>query len=219
QVANLYITGSAQVAAAQLANAMADAYVVDQLDARLESAKRASGWLSDRLVELRGQLRDSEEAVAKFREAHGLTRSGATVALNDQQLSDLNSKLIAARTDAAEKKARDDFVADLAAGKKTLDALPDALLPTNSVMFALRGKVIDASQREADRLASYNRNYPAVVNVEAEKRYIERRIAAESQRMTESVKSDYALAKARLDAIQQAMDEATGQGALNNNDT
>ena len=60
--------------------------------------------------------------MAKFRKEHGLTRSGPTVALNDQQLADLNSKLVAARTDAAEKKARVDFVDDLAAGKKTLDS-------------------------------------------------------------------------------------------------
>ena len=144
---NISITWEDPVEAAQLANAVADAYVVDQLDARLESAKRASGWLSDRLVELRRQLRDSEEAVAKFRKEHGLTRSGPTVALNDQQLADLNSKLIAARTDAAEKKARVDFLADLAAGKKTLDSLPDSLTSTSSVMGALRAKLADASQR------------------------------------------------------------------------
>ena len=127
QVLNISITWDDPARAAQLANAVADAYVVDQLDARLELAKRASGWLSDRLVELRQQLRDSEEAVAKFRKEHGLTRSGPTVALNDQQLADLNSKLIAARTDAAEKKARVDFLADLAAGKKTLDSLPESM--------------------------------------------------------------------------------------------
>jgi capsular exopolysaccharide synthesis family protein len=85
-------------------------------------------------------------------------------------------------------------------------------------MGALRSKLADASQREADLLARYNRSYPAVVNVEAEKRDIERSIAAETQRMAESVKSDYALAKARLDSIQQTMNEATGQGALNNDD-
>jgi capsular exopolysaccharide synthesis family protein len=203
------------IRAAQLANAVADAYVVDQLDARLESAKRASGWLNDRIVELRQQLRDSEDTVAKFRREHGLTRSGPTVALNDQQLTDLNGKLVAARTEAAEKKARVDFVADLAAGKKTLDSLPDSLQST-SLVGALRAKLADASQREADLLARYNRTYPAVVNVEAEKRDIERSIAAETQRMAESVKSDYILAKARLDAIQQAMDEATGQGAPDN---
>ena len=126
---------------------MADAYVVNQLDARFESAKRASGWLSDRLVELRQQLRDSEEAVTKFRNEHGLTRSGPTVALNDQQLSELNSKLIAARTDAAEKKTRVDFLAEVAAGKKTLDSLPDSFQSTSSVMGPLRAKLADASQR------------------------------------------------------------------------
>src|SRR5262249_58766828 len=140
--------------------------IVDQLDARLESVKRASGWLSDRLIELRRQLGVSEEAAASFRKERGLTRGGPTVALNDQQMGDLNSKLIAARTDAAEKKARVNFIVDLAAGKKTLDSLPDSLQSTSSVMGVLRGKLADASQREADLLARYNRSYPAVVNVE-----------------------------------------------------
>ena len=72
QILDISITWDDPVRAAQLANAVADAYVVDQLDARLESAKRASSWLSDRLVELRQQLRDSEDAVAKFRKEHGL---------------------------------------------------------------------------------------------------------------------------------------------------
>ena len=216
---NISITWDDPARAAQLANAVADAYVVDQLDARLESAKRASGWLSDRLVELRRQLRDSEEAVAKFRKEHGLTRSGPTVALNDQQLADLNSKLIAARTDAAEKKARVDFLADLAAGKKTLDSLPDSLSVRRPASWGpCAAKLADASQREADLLARYNSRHPAVVNVEAEKRDIERSIAAETQRMAQTVKSEYALAKARLDAMEQAMREATGQGELDNDD-
>src|SRR5262249_44305542 len=97
-VLNISITWTDPLRAAQLANAVANAYVVNQLDARFEAAKQASGWLSDRLVELRQQLRDSEEAVTKFRNEHGLIRIGPTIALNDQQLADLNSKLITART-------------------------------------------------------------------------------------------------------------------------
>jgi capsular exopolysaccharide synthesis family protein len=216
QVLYISITWEDPVRAAQLANAVADAYAVDQLDARLESAKRASGWLGDRLIELRRQLGESEEVVAKFRKERGLTRSGPTVALNDQQLSDLNSKLIAARTDAAEKKARVEFLADLAAGKKTLDSLPDSM--QSSLMGSLRGKLADASQREADLLARYGSRHPAVVNVEAEKRDIERSIAAETQRMAQTVRNEQALAKARLDAMERSMREATGQGELDNDD-
>lgn len=218
QVLSISITWANPVRAAQLANAVADAYVVDQLDARLEATKRASGWLSDRLVEMRRKLRHSEEAVAKFREEHGLTRSGPTVALNNQQLADLNSKLIAARTDAEEKKARVKVLADLVAGKKTIDALPDSLVPQSSVIAALRANLASASQREAQLLARYDSRYPAVVNVEAEKRDIQRSIAAEAKRIMQSVESDYVLAKARLDAMERAMRAATGQGELSNED-
>src|SRR5262249_21948439 len=122
------------------------------------------------------------------------------------------------RTDAAEKKARVAFVADLAAGKKTADSLPDSMLSASSVMAPLRAKLADASQREADLLARYNSRHPTVVNAEAEKRDIERSITAETQRIAQTVKSEYALAKARLDAMEQSMREATGQGGLDNDD-
>ena len=201
--------------AAQLANAIGDAYIVDQLDARFEAAKRTSAWLSERLVELRKQLRDSEEAVAKFRKENGLVRSGPNVTLNDQQFSDLNSKVIGARADAAEKKTRVDFIDDVLAGKKKLDTLPDSFQSqTGSMMGQLRGKLAEVSQREADLLARYSSLHPAVVNVAAEKRDIERSIAAETQRVAQTVRSEYALAKARQSALEQALDEVTGQGGL-----
>src|SRR5262249_31885805 len=76
QVITISVTWTDPVRAAQLANAVADALVIDQLEARFESAKRASGWLSDRITELRQQLRASEDAVADFRSTHGLTRTG-----------------------------------------------------------------------------------------------------------------------------------------------
>src|SRR5262245_2381472 len=220
-VLSISITSTDPAKAAQLANAVTNAYVVNQLDARFESAKEASAWLSDRLVELRQQLRDSEEAVTKFRNEHGLIRSGPTIALNDQQLGDLNSKLIAARADAAERKTRVDFLADVAKGKKTLDSLPETLQSKadTGVLGTLRAKLADASQREADLLARYSSRHPAVVNVAAEKRDIERSIAAETQRMIQAVNGEYALANARLAATEQAMREATGQGGLNYEDS
>ena len=219
QVLNISVTWTDPVRAAQLANAVANAYVVNQLDARFEAAKQASGWLSDRLVELRQQLRDSEEAVTKFRNEHGLARSGPTIALNDQQLADLNSKLLAARTDVTEKKTLVDFLADVAGGKKTIDSLPDSFFQSSSVMTTLRGRLADVSQRAADLLARYNGRHPAVVTVEAEKQDIERNIRAETQRVVQTVNNEYALAKARLGATEQAMREATGQGGLNYDDS
>ncbi len=215
-VLDISITWDDPVKAGQLANAVADAFVTDQLDARFDAAKRASGWLSDRLVELRQQLRSSEDAVADFRTAHGLTQTGLNVALNEQQLADLNGKLLAARTDAAEKKTRVDFLADVAAGKKSLDSLPASFQSAvqSGVMATLRQKLADASQREADLLARYSSRHPAVVNVEAEKQDIQRSIAAETQRMVEAVKNEYALAKAREQRPNKQCARRPGKEAL-----
>jgi succinoglycan biosynthesis transport protein ExoP len=91
-------------AAAKLANDIANAFLVDKLDTRFEQAKRASAWLSDRLASLRQEVEDSEQAVTTFRAEHGLVQSG-NITLNQQQLSDLNAKLIDAKADLAQKKA------------------------------------------------------------------------------------------------------------------
>src|SRR5262249_25386442 len=78
--------------AARLANAVADAFLVDKLDTRFEAAKRASTWLSDRLAQLRTQLRESEEAAAKVRAEHGLYQGGSSGTLSPQQPSGANDK-------------------------------------------------------------------------------------------------------------------------------
>lgn len=81
-VLNVSFTSADPNKAARLANAVADAYVVDKLDARFEAAKRASSWLADRLVDLRKQLRASEEAVAQFRVDNDLVQAGVGATLN-----------------------------------------------------------------------------------------------------------------------------------------
>jgi polysaccharide biosynthesis transport protein len=53
--------------AAQIADAVADAYIVDQLDAKFHANRRASNWLQDRV----GGLRDEAVAAEKlFKKVH-----------------------------------------------------------------------------------------------------------------------------------------------------
>ena len=209
---SISVTSADPVRAAKFANAIADAYVVEKLDARFEAAKRAEGWLSDRLVELRKQLRASEEAVAQFRADHGLVQAGTAVSLSQQQLSELNAKLVDARADVAQKKARVDLLNSILKGGGSIQSLPD--LPNSPELAALRTQDADLSQKEAELVARYSDQYPLVVNVRAEHRDLQRRIAAELQKSAASVTNEYELAKARADAIEQSLREATGQSGL-----
>ncbi|MPT23026.1 MAG: hypothetical protein E2577_08465, partial [Starkeya sp.] len=69
-ILQISVTSTDPNRAARLANAVADAFIVDQLETRFDAARRASDWLNDRLQKLREALRRSEEAVSQFRTEH-----------------------------------------------------------------------------------------------------------------------------------------------------
>ena len=97
---------------AAVANAIADAYIVDQLESKYQTTRRASRWLQDRIKELRQQASDADRAVLDYKEKNkiiavgGNSSSGGPRLLGEQQLEDLNAQLGSARAAAQEAKAR-----------------------------------------------------------------------------------------------------------------
>lgn len=198
---------------ARLANAVADAYIVDQLENRFEAARRASGWLTDRLQSLREKLRESEEAVAKFRADNNLLAVNAKT-LNEQQLSEVSAELLQIQTEAAGKLAKYEQARKLLESGGKADSIPDVM--QSGVIADLRGKLSSASAREADLVSRYGERHPLVVNVRAERSQYERLITAEIQRVVANLKNDYEVAKSRADAMSANVAAASGQANTEN---
>src|SRR5690606_21199164 len=78
-VINVSIVSEDPAKAARIANAYAETYILDQLEAKFDATRQANEWLSRRLGELREQVRDSERAVEIFRTEQGLESLGAGV--------------------------------------------------------------------------------------------------------------------------------------------
>jgi len=91
--------------AAEIANALAQGYLAEQLEAQVSAARRAADWLSERLVGLRENMEQSSGAVAQYKREHQMleTNSGG---IQMKQLSDLSVQLMQARINTMEKKAR-----------------------------------------------------------------------------------------------------------------
>lgn len=207
-VLTIAVTSPDPVEAARLTNAVAETYLVDKLDSRLDSAKRASAWLGDRLVGLRAQLRESEDAVARFRAEHRLVQSGGAT-LSQQQLSELNLTLIQARADLAQKKARVDLLASIQAKGGSIENMPD--IAKASTLQTLRKDQANMSAQEADLLARYNRSHPLVVNIHAQLQDVEHSISSETARLAAGIRNEYELARARVASLEQNLQQATGQ--------
>jgi succinoglycan biosynthesis transport protein ExoP len=62
--------------AADIANAVANEYIVDQLQGKFQAARQAGSWLRDRLRELRDQAAAAERAVIEFKIDKSLVSTG-----------------------------------------------------------------------------------------------------------------------------------------------
>lgn len=196
--------------AAQIANAVGDAYVVDSLEAKYQTTKRASEWLQDRLKELREQSSNAERAVVDYKAKNNIVDTGGRL-MNEQQLAELNSELIQTRAQTAEAKARLDRVQQiLGAGEFDPSAATTATVADtlhNDVISKLRSQYLEYDARASDWAQKYGQNHLAVVNLRNQMNEIRRSIAEELKRTAETYKSDYEIAKQREQSIQRSLDQ------------
>jgi succinoglycan biosynthesis transport protein ExoP len=211
------VTSKDRVKAMRLTNAVANAFVVDQVEARYEAAKHASVWLSQRIEELREQVRRSEEEVATFRRQNNLvaTSSEGKQTITEQQLSELNEKLIIARADTAERRAKYEQAKKVVAQGGDVQGIPDAV--RSDTISKLRDQQAAIATKEADLAARYGARNPVLINARAERRDIERSITAEIQRILLNLKNDYEVAEAREKSLELSLDQATGRTGVDNN--
>ena len=135
--------------AADIANGFANAYLVDQLEAKYDANRRASEWLQNRIAELKQQALTSDLAVQRFKAAHNLTISGGR-SIDEQQLGEVNSQLVIARAETARAEARYQRMKTILDGHQMDAVVSEAI--GNSVIEQLRSKFVGAAKREADLL-------------------------------------------------------------------
>jgi len=193
--------------AAMIANAVADAYFEEQVRAKNDATKIASNWLNGQLEGLKSRVVASEKAVEDFRAANNLTVSqGVTV--NDQQLTDLNNQLVAARVQTAETRAKYDQAQQFA--KKGGDPGGINAAISSDVIARLRTQYADIAKNEADLTSKYGPRHPAVANIRAQLRDTQRLIDAEIKRILQSTQHDYEVARSREASLQQSLEQLQG---------
>jgi succinoglycan biosynthesis transport protein ExoP len=200
--------------AAQIANAIADAYELNAFQAKYQITDRAAKWLQDRLKELRQQASNSERAVVEYKTNNNMVDTGGRL-MNEQQLAEFNTELMQARASTAEAKARLDRVQQIvASGDIDPDAAATATVADtlrSDVISKLRTQYLEHERRAAVWAAKYGAGHLAVVSLRNQMVEIRHSIFEELKRTAASYQSDYTIAKAREESIQQSLDRMVNQ--------
>ncbi len=200
--------------AAHIANTLADAYIVDRLDARYEETRRATDWLSQKIADLRAGLSEKEQVVEAYRKEAGLLAGTGGTTLVTQQVSELSAQLIVARTSRAEAEARLSQIRRLAQRPGGAAAAADVL--GSPVIISLLNQESEVKREAAQLNDEYGERHPRMISVRAELRDIQGKISAEIAKVVQKLENDVGVAQARETSLQQSLDQLKGTMAQTN---
>ena len=143
--------------AAMIANAMADEYLVSQVEAKFQAAERATDWLGKRIQELRGEVLEAEAKIVEYRSRNNLlnTDNNNPVTL---QFFQMNSQLALAQAERAGAEAR------LGQARTMLDTengvAAAALVLNSPVMADLRAQELQLIRRISELSSEMGEHHP-----------------------------------------------------------
>jgi succinoglycan biosynthesis transport protein ExoP len=194
--------------AAEIANAIVDAYIRDQLDAKYQATRRATAWMHDRIEELKGQSASADRAVEDFKEKNNMVSADGRL-VNEQQVGELSSQLVLAKKRTADAQARYDRIQTILRGDTVDATVTDSL--NNIVVTKLREKYLDDANKEADWSARFGPNHQAAVNLRNQMKGILTSIREELVRLGETYKSDLEIARHNQEAAEKELAGAVAQ--------
>jgi polysaccharide biosynthesis transport protein len=198
--------------AATIANAVADAYIDDQLQAKFEATRRASEWLEQRIGELRQQASDAYKAVQDYKSENSIIIGLDGKLASDVELDQLGIALAKARADTSEARAKLDRILRVMEQRSDKERfnIPDPVVTdalSNPVITRLRQQFLDDQSKEAEWSTRYGPDHQSARNLRAEMAGLHRAIWDEISRIAESYKSELQIARSQEESIDKRMIE------------
>jgi capsular exopolysaccharide synthesis family protein len=189
---------------AALGNAFAEAYLGQQRDEKIQASEEADRFLTSRIEELRQQVAKSDQAVEDYRRRYGLFK-GASAGITSQQLTELNTQLMAAQTAKAEAESR--LVEAQAMGGKVADnsTVPEVL--RSPLVQSLKQQSALADQKLAEVRQRVGARHPDYRAAQAEAGSVRGKIGAEVSRTVEGLRREVQSATARYEQTKRSFEQ------------
>lgn len=186
--------------AATVANTIAQQYIVDQLEAKLDATRSATEWLSARVGELSIKLQADENALEIAR-ATAADAAGQTLDVTRQQLSSFSAALSAQRGQATRLQALYDRLARAVEEDSDLGSISE--FRASGVIQQFRARRTALRNDLANLPDTLPVTHPARVGLRQQIDQLDADILAEAQRIVRAAEIDLEAAKAEEESLKQ----------------
>ena len=199
--------------AAQVANSIADGYLVLQQGARREQARSAGQWLAGEIENLRKKVADAESRVEDFRSGSSLFVGTNNTTLSNQQMGELNTQLNNARAlkSDAESKAR--LIREMLQTGKPIEA---SEVLNSELIRRLSEQRVTLRAQLAEQSSTLLDNHPRIKELKAQLADLDRQTRDEASKLSRSLDNDARIASGRVEGLSANLDQLKKQASSAN---
>ncbi len=213
RVINIDFTSQNPELAAKVANAIADAYLVRQRQAKQEQAQSAGQWLAGEINSMRQKVEDAEAKVEDFRAKSNLLVGANNTTLSAQQLTEVNTQLSAARAQKADAEAKAKLIRDMLRSGQPIEA-SDIL--NSELIRRLDEQRVTLRAQLAEQSSTLLDNHPRIKELRAQIEDLDNQIRAAAEQAARSLENDAKLADSRVISQTAMLDQLKTQAASSN---
>jgi uncharacterized protein involved in exopolysaccharide biosynthesis/Mrp family chromosome partitioning ATPase len=196
--------------AARIANLIAEKYLSFQQVAKQDQARSASRWLSGELETLRNKVSEAEGKVEEFRAKSNLFVGSGTTSLSNQQLTDLNSQVSAARAQKADAEARARLIRETLRSGQSIESSD---IVNSELIRRLSEQRVTLRAQLAEQSSTLLPQHPRIREMRAQIADLDQQIRLEGERLARSLENEAKVASARLETLSAALDQLKRQSA------
>jgi capsular exopolysaccharide synthesis family protein len=191
--------------AAAIANELPEAYIIGQMEAKLNATEKATKWLNEQLTELKEKVAYSERAVEIYRDEYGLTEVQNTGIISSQ-LSEVNSQLMIAKAERAQAEARLKQVRQLRKKRGSVIESASEVL-ASSLIQRLREQEAQVTRKASELSVEYGPKHPKILQVNAEIEDIRAKINLEIRKIITGLQNEVEVARSKERSLSESLQE------------
>jgi uncharacterized protein involved in exopolysaccharide biosynthesis/Mrp family chromosome partitioning ATPase len=196
--------------AAKVANLIAEKYLSFQQVAKQDQARSASKWLSGELENLRSRVSEAEGKVEEYRAKSNLFFGSNNTSLSNQQLTDLNTQVSAARAQKADAEARARLIREAVRAGQNIESSD---IVNSELIRRLSEQRVTLRAQLAEQSSTLLPQHPRIKEMRAQIADLDGQIRSEGERLSRSLENEAKVAGARLETLSAALDQLKGQAA------
>ncbi|WP_027856292.1 GumC family protein [Marinobacterium jannaschii] len=197
--------------AAKMANALGEAYIENNLEAKLELTVKASSWLNERLGGLKDKLRESEARLQAFRDSEQIVGDNGGLDIVGNELDLLADKLVDARRDRLELENvyRQVQRAGGKADPSAYERIPAVL--QHPLVQSYKSSLSEAERKVSELAKRYGPKHPKMVAAQSDVASAKQALYRQINSVISGIKNQYQVSRDSEVALERSLGNTKGE--------